>query len=342
MNRLLVFLVAFLLQAQTVAAQGDLYLYIWSEYIPDEVLEAFTEETGIKVHISTYDSNEAMYTKLKIVGQGYDLVVPSADYVGLMSAEGLLQTIDRSQLPNFANLSPAFVNQPFDPDNGYSIPYMWGSTAIAVNGARVDAASFTSLEDLWNPELDGLILLPNDPREVLGLGLLALGYSFNETDPGKLAQAAEHVKPLMERTRVFDSDSPKSALLAGEVAVAVLWNGEGYIANNENSDIAYIYPEEGFSLWVDSFCIPKNAVNVAEAHAFINYILRPEVSALISDEMGYSTPNAAALQLLPPELGGNPIVYPDEATLSRGQYLEDLGEAVQLYEDHWVRLKAGL
>jgi spermidine/putrescine transport system substrate-binding protein len=326
----------------TPALAAELYVYNWSEYLPDTVLEQFTQETGIQVVMSTYDSNEAMYSKVKMTGgKGYDIIVPSTDYVARMRAEGLLHPLQKDLLPNLANLAPNLLNQPFDPGNAYSVPYMWGSTAIAVNTADADARAVTSIADLWNPALDGKLLLPNDMRGVIGLGLKRLGYSLNDRDPAHIAEACALLKPLMARVRVFDSDSPKQALLNNEVQVAVLWNGEAYIAAGENPAIHYIYPPEGFSLWVDNLCIPKGAKNIKEAHTFINFLMRPDIAAAISEEMGYSSPNRRALALLPAEVRDNPIVYPDEATMARGEFEVDLGDAMRLYESCWMTLKTG-
>jgi spermidine/putrescine transport system substrate-binding protein len=325
----------------TWAAERKLYVYCWSEYIPEVVLEKFTAETGIKVILSTYDSNEAMYAKVKMTGKGYDLIVPSTDFVSRMRKEGLLLPLDKKLLGNLGNLNPKILDQSFDPGNSYSIPYMWGSTAIAVNTSDPVAAAVTSLADLWKPELKGKLLLPNDQRSVLGLGLKRLGYSWNETDPAHIQKACELLKPLMANVRVFDSDSPKQPLLNNEVQVAVLYSGEAYIAAHENPKIRHIYPPEGFGLWLDSLCIPKGAKNVANAHAFINFILQPIVGAAISTELGYSSPNLKAMELLPADVRGNPIVYPDEATLARGEFETDLGKVERVYEKCWTGLKTG-
>ncbi|NCD25098.1 MAG: extracellular solute-binding protein [Deltaproteobacteria bacterium] len=340
MKRLVPFILLCMVATQAWGASKELYVYNWSEYMPDSVLESFASETGIKVIMSTYDSNEAMYAKVKMVeGKGYDLIVPSTDFVSRMAKEGLLRPIDKSKLPNFANLDPHLLDQAFDPDNTYSVPYMWGSTAIAVNSSDKAAAAITSFADLWKPEFKGKLLLPNDMRGVLGMGLKRLGYSLNETDPAKVAEACALLKPLMESVRVFDSDSPKQALLNNEVQVAVLWNGEAYIASGENPDIKYVYPSEGFSLWVDNLCIPKNAGNVENAHLFIDYLLRPEVAALICQEMGYSSPNLKAKASLSDEVRTNAIVYPADADMARGEFETDLGAAIKAYEDCWLQLK---
>lgn len=340
MKRLVFTVLCLMLATQVLAASKELYVYNWSEYTPDSVLEDFTKETGIKVIMSTYDSNEALYAKIRMVdAKGYDLIVPSTDFVARMRKEGLLMPLDKTKLTNLGNVNPKLMNQSFDPDNTYSVPYMWGSTAIAVNTKDPVAAAVTSYADLWKPELKGKILLPNDMRGVLGMGLKRLGHSLNETDPAKVAEACEMLMPLMESVRVFDSDSPKQALLNNEVQAAVLWNGEAYIASGENPDIRYVYPSEGFSLWVDNLCIPRNAANVDNAHAFIDYLLRPEVAALICQEMGYSSPNLAARALLPEEVRNNAIVYPGAEDMARGEFETDLGPAVKAYEECWMRLK---
>jgi spermidine/putrescine transport system substrate-binding protein len=321
-------------------ADKVLNLYIWSEYIPEEVLADFTKETGIKVNISTYDSNEAMYAKVKLVGKGYDLVVPSSDYVGLMRRQGMLTPIDTKKISNFKFIAPQFTDQSFDPGNSYSVPYMWGSTSLAINTGILAPQTVQKIADLWKPELKGKLLMPNDPREVMGIGLKVLGYSINEKDPEHLRQAYEKLRTLMPMVRVFDSDSPKQALLSGEVAVGLVYNGEAYIANGENKAIQYIYPPEGFSLWLDSFCIPRGAEHVEAAYRFIEYVLQPKVSAMISESMGYSSPNAKVFDLLPAAMKENNIVNPPVQDVARGEFLDSLDEkTLKLYEQYWVKLK---
>lgn len=321
-------------------ADKVLNLFIWSEYIPEEVLADFTKETGIRVNIATYDSNEAMYAKVKLVGKGYDLVVPSSDYVGLMRRQGMLTPIDIKKINNFNLVAPQFTNQSFDPGNTYSVPYMWGSTALAINTSLLPRQTVLKAADLWKPELKGKLLLPNDPREVMGIGLKVLGYSINEKNPEHLRQAYEKLKALMPSVRVFDSDSPKQALLSGEVAAGLVWNGEAYIANKENKVIEYIYPPEGFSLWLDSFCVPRGAVNIEAAYRFIEYVLQPKVAAVISEAMGYSSPNTKIFDFLPADMKVNPIFNPPVQDAARGEFLDSLDEnTLKLYEQYWVKLK---
>jgi len=321
-------------------AAEELYVYNWSEYMPESILQDFEKETGIQVHMSTYDSNEAMYAKVKVLdAKGYDIIVPSTDYVARMIREGLLQKIDKQKLPNLKNIDPRLLGRPFDPENDYSIPYMWGSTAIAINTSDPVAAQVRSIADLWKPELRGKLLLPNDMRGVIGLALKRMGRSLNERDTAVVEQACAMLPDLVRNVRVFDSDSPKQALLNGEVSVAVLWNGEAYIASQENPAIEYVYPQEGYSLWIDNMCIPKNARNVDAAHRFMDYILRPDVAARVAEEFTYSSPNVPGRALLDADIQKSPIVYPSDEVLSRGEFETDLGPAVTAYEQCWMRVK---
>jgi len=322
------------------AAKKELFLFIWSEYIPDAVLEDFRKQTGITVTATTYDSSEAMYSKLKLTGgAGYDIVVPSADYVMRMGAEGLLLRIDKARLKNLRNIDPKFLDRPFDPGNAWSVPYMWGTTALAVNSARVDPKAVQSWGDLWRPEYKGRLLLPNDMRGVLGMGLKLQGRSLNSMSEAEVKAAFEKLLPLMDAVKVFDSDSPKQAILSGEVDLAVMWNGEAKVAAEEDPKIVYVYPREGFSMWMDNLSIPKGAKNADAAYAFIDYILRPEVSARICSEMGYATPNKAAMARLDAAELANPVIYPPEDAYARGEFEGNVGQAVTFYEQYWTRLK---
>src|SRR5690606_35766211 len=230
-----------------------------------------------QVEYATYESNEAMYAKVKLLdGKGYDLVVPSTFYVEKMHKEGLLQPIDKSQLSNIDNLDPALMNKDYDPGNRYSVPYLWGSTAIAVNGDDLDASQVSRWEDLWRPEYQGKLMLMDDLRDVFHAALRVKGYSNNTTDENEIREAYELLRELMPSVKTFNSDSPKTPLIQGNVSIGVIWNGEAYMAQQEMPNLAYIYPEEGAVLWVDSFVIPKNAANVDNAHKFIDFMLRAE------------------------------------------------------------------
>ena len=329
------------------AATSDvtLNLYNWSEYMPQEILDGFKEETGISVNYTTFDSNEAMYAKLKLLDDSsqYDLAIPSTYYVEKMAKEGLLQELDKSKLSNFSNLDTSFINKKVDPDNKYSIPYMWGSTGLAINGDVFDPATVNSWEDLWRPEYKNQVMLMNDMREVFGMALLTLGYSGNSSNSNEIKAAYEKLTTLMPNVKTFNSDATRIPYIEGETNIGMTWNGEAVMANEEGlTSLVYKYPTEGAILWMDNFVIPKNAKNVDAAHKFIDYLLQPENAKIVSEEIGYASPNLAARELMPEEVRNNPTIYPDQQTLSKAEFQEDVGdEALQVYQQYWDKLKTG-
>lgn len=317
-------------------------IYNWTEYIPEQVLRQFTRETGIQVEYATYESNEAMYSRLKLLdGAGYDLAVPSTFYVQKMRKEGLIQPINKAALTNYGNLDRSMMDKPYDPNNDYSVPYLWGSTSIAVNGDDVDVSSITSWADLWKPEFAGKLMIMDDVRDNFYVGLRVAGFQNNSVNENEIRAAYEKLRELWPSIKVINSDSPKSPLIRGEVSVGAIWNGEAYMAQEELPNLAYIYPEEGAVLWVDSFVIPKGAANVENAHKFIDFMLRAESAKAAIEELGYAAPNTAVLPLLDEDLRNNKTVFPDLADIERGSYHEDLGDAVLIYERYWELLRAG-
>jgi spermidine/putrescine transport system substrate-binding protein len=320
-----------------------LNLYNWSEYMPQEVLDRFTEETGIQVVYTTYDSNEAMYARLKLLDESaaYDLAVPSTYYVSKMRQEDLLMPIDRSKIEGFGNLADDLVNLDIDPDNQYSIPYLWGTTGIAVDTDDVEG-EVTAWADLWDERFQGRVMLTNDMREVFHVGLRVLGYSGNSTDPQEIEEAYEKLAELMPSVRTFNSDAPRMPYLEGEADVGMIWNGEAVMGKETMPSLEYVYPEEGIIAWLDSFVIPKNARNPEAAHQFISFVLQPEIAALISEDIGYATPNQAALELLDESVANDRASYPTDADMENAEFQADIGDdALQIYAKFWEMLKSG-
>jgi spermidine/putrescine transport system substrate-binding protein len=331
-----------LLPGITVAADKVLYFYNWSEYMPEDVLDAFEKETGIEVKYTTYDSNEAMYAKLRLLdaGNSYDLVIPSTYYVSKMRKEGLLKTIDSAQLKGFDQLDPRLVHQPFDPDNSVSVPYLWGTTGMAIN-TGASKATISRWADLWNPEFKGRIMMTNDMREVFHVGLRVLGYSGNSTSATEIEAAYEKLKTLQPAIRTYNSDAPRMPYIEGETDVGMMWNGEGFQALEDLPTLKYVYPAEGAVIWMDSFVIPKNARHPDAALAFINFTLRPEIAKIISENIGYATPNLKSRSLLDADTLNNRTIYPTDADLKNAEFQSDVGEAITVYEKYWTQLKAG-
>ncbi len=339
---ILLVLSIFTLTSFNVTAAEKVVIYNWSDYIPESLLEEFTKETGIEVEVSTYDSNETMYAKLKLLdGKGYDLAVPTTFFVEKMIRTELLQPIDKSKLKNLANLDPRMMNKAYDLNNQYSIPYLWGSTAIAVNADEIDPSGIKRWSDLWDKKYKGQILLLDDVRDIFLMGLKVKGFENNTRSEKEIEQAYLALKDLMPNVKTFLSDSPKGPMIQGEVNIAVMWNGEAYMAAKEMDNVVYIYPEEGVTLWVDSFVIPKNAANVDNAHKFIDFVLRPTSSVKILTQMGFSTPNIASLPLLDEKMRNDTMIFPAESVIKNGSFHVDLDEANIIYENYWQKLKAG-
>ncbi|MCG6215192.1 extracellular solute-binding protein [Vibrio furnissii] len=330
---------ATLFTTNAIADDQQLYFYNWSEYIPNEVLEDFTKETGIKVIYSTYESNESMYAKLKTQGSGYDLVVPSTYFVSKMRKEGMLREIDKSKLSHFSDLDPNYLNKPFDPDNKYSIPYIWGATGIGINTDMLDKSSVKNWGDLWDAKWEGQLMMMDDAREVFHIALSKLGYSPNTTDPKEIEAAYHELRKLMPNVLVFNSDFPANPYLAGEVSLGMLWNGSAYMAREEGAPIEIIWPEQGTIFWMDSIAIPAGAKNVEAAHKMIDFLLRPENAAKIALEIGYPTPVKTAYSLLPAEFAHDPNVFPPQSVMDSGVWQDEVGEAAALYEEYFQKLK---
>ncbi len=327
----------------TAATTKTLNLYNFSEFMPQAVLDGFEDETGIHVNYTTYDSNEAMYAKLKLLddSSNYDLAVAATYYVGKMAKEGLLQEIDKSKLSNFKNLDTSLLNTTVDPESKYSIPYVWGSTGIAVNGDAINPATVNSWNDLWRPEYKGQVMLMNDMRDVFGMALLTLGYSSNSSNPEEIKLAYNKLTTLMPNVETFNADAPRMPYLEGETTVGMIWNGEAVMGNDEGlRSLVYKYPTEGAMFWMDTIVIPKNAKNIDAAHRFINYILRPENGKIISEEIGYASPNLAARALMNEDKRDDTVIYPTKETMDNGEFMEDVGdEAIQIYQQYWDKLK---
>lgn len=318
-----------------------LYFYNWTEYVPSGLLEQFTRETGIKVIYSTYESNESLYAKLKTYkNSAYDLVVPSTYFIAKMSKEGMLQKIDKSKLSHFKNIDPSLLNKSFDPDNDYSIPYIWGATAIGVNTDVIDPKSITSWADLWKPQYKNSLLLTDDAREVFQIALRKLGYSGNTTDPNEIKEAYNELKKLMPNVLAFNSDNPGTPFMEGEVNLGMIWNGSAYVARQSGTPVAVIWPKEGGIFWMDSLAIPANAKNSDGALKLINFLLRPEIAIKVAETIGYPTPNLTARKQLAKEIAGDQSLYPDPGVIERGEWQSDVGESSTLYETYFQKLKA--
>ena len=293
--------------AQT-AKKPALNLFCWSEYVPQEVIDGFTKETGIKVNVENYASNEEMLSKL-LAGGKYDLIQPSEYTVEALIKANKLAPLNLENLPNLKNLDPKFTKLPFDPEGKYSVVWMAGTVGIVVNSAKIKTP-ITGYKDLFDGTHKRRIVVLNDSREIVSWALATLGIAPNDITPENLEKAKPLLATWLPQVKVYDSDSPKTALLNGDVDLGVVWSGEAAILWKKNKKFLYVLPAEGAHQFIDSLCIPNGAPNKENAEKFINYILKPEVSLLISDAFPYTNPNAAAVALLKPAQKDNPASYP--------------------------------
>jgi len=284
-------------------------LFAWTEYVPQPVIDGFTKETGIRVRYETFSSGEEMLSKLLAGGTAYDVIQPPEYIAEALIRNGLLMPLDFGQLPHFSNILPEFRGMAFDPGQKYTVPYMAGISGIVVNTAKV-RRPIRGFKDLFSPELRGRIVFVDDGREVVTAALRTLGFGPNDIRPETLARVRPLLASWFSLIKLFDSDSPKTALLNGDVDAGYVWCGEAALLWNQDHRFHFVLPEEGYHMAVDVVAIPKGAPDAAAAHAFIDYILRPEVSRQISDAFPYMNPNGAARRLLTADQLSNPASYP--------------------------------
>ena len=320
--------------------QGELNLFVWTEYLPDAVVEKFEKETGIKVNVSTYSSNEDMLAKVKSETAGaYDVLNPSDYMVAQLIAQGMLKELDFDKLPNFSHIGESYKDPAYDPGNKYSVPYMGGAGAIAVNKDKV-AKDITSYADLFDPSLEGQLVVLDDFRAVIGMTSKAIGYGLNETDPAKLAEVSEKLMELKKNVVLYDSDSPKSALISGDCSAGMIWSAEVAMAMEEVPSIEVVYPEEGAYLFFDNWVVTKESPNYENALKWINFILDPENMELVLAEFPYLCANTDAIEKMGEEYSGNAAKNPPADVISKGSYVENLDSAtLDIYNEMWTKLK---
>lgn len=319
---------------------GTLNLFIWTEYVPDSVIEKFEEEYGVKVNVTTFSTNEDMLAKVKSESEGtYDIVQPSDYMVSQMIAQDMLMPLDKDAITNISNIGEEYLDLAYDPGNVYSVPYQGGACAIAVNTAKVDL-NITKYADLFDPSLKNSLLVLDDYRAVIGMTARSMGYGMSETDPATIAKIEEKLLTLKDNIKIYDSDSPKSSLISGDCTVAFCWNAEIALAMAENPDIQVVYPEEGPYLFMDNWCVTKGAKNSENAMKFINFMLEAETSQMVSEEYPYLNPNKSAIELLGSDYSDNPAKNPPAEAITSGEYLENVDtDTIAAYDEMWTKLK---
>jgi len=302
----------------------------WSSYIPNKVIKDFEKEYNIKVNYGTYSSNEELLAKITSSKEGtYDLIFPSDYMIELMIEKELLEPLDKTKIPNYNNINKIFLNQKYDKNNNYSLPFLAATVVIAVDTENIKN-SINGYNDLLNEEYKNNIVLLDDQRIIIGMALHALGYDMNEVDEEKLKEAKEWLLKLKNNVKAFDSDSPKTFLITNEVDIGVMWNAEATLAKEYNDNIKIIYPYEGHALSVDNYAIIKGAKNKDNAHLFINYLLRDDISQKIVSDYPYISTNKNI---------NNMNSYELENIINTGTYVENIGSNISLYDKLWADIK---
>ncbi len=325
----------------------ELNLFVWTEYIPTDMVECFELVYGVQVNLDEYSSNEEMFAKLAAGGTSYDMAQPTDYIVPLMVRSDMLQEIDKSRFLALKNIDPNYLGFDFDPENTHSIPYQAGTDALIYNADTVTTPP-TSWADLWNPEYAGRMVFLDDSRAVIGFTLVTLGYDPNTTNPAELEEAKAKLAELIPNVKLFDSDSPKTALIAGDVDLGMTWTGEAFLANQENPAITYVYPTEGAVLWQDNWVILKDAGNLDAVYAWLNYTNQGNIFWMMLRDFPYTNPNSAALAFAKdnhPELYdayiNSPVTNTPAEAIANGWRVEDVGEATPLYDQVWTEIKGG-
>lgn len=324
----------------------EINIFTWTEYVPADILECFGLVYDVKVNTDYFSSNEELNAKMtfgKDTTQ-YDVIHPSDYMIKVLAREDVLQSLDQSKLPNIKNLDGELIKAYGDTVK-YIVPYQMGTQAIVYNSSTVPNPP-ESWADLWSPEYKGRIVAVDDSRVLIGAALLTLGYDINTTDPGQLKQAKEKLIELMPNIKVFDSDSPKTPLIAGDVDLGVVWNGEAFLAQRENPDFQYAFPKEGSIIFYDGMGIPRNAPHADAAYAWLNYLLQGDVNWLTLVDYPYTNPNRAAVDFAKqnhPDVYdayiSSPITNTPAQYFMQGHNVEDVGDALPLYDEIWTEVK---
>ncbi|OJY43292.1 MAG: spermidine/putrescine ABC transporter substrate-binding protein PotF [Rhizobiales bacterium 64-17] len=357
---MLVTMVGALLPMSTMAQQRTLNVYNWSDYIDPQVLADFTKETGIKVQYDTFDANEVLETKLLAGKSGYDIVVPTAYFLERQIKASVFLPLDKAKLPNLKNAWPEITQRlaAYDPGNRFAVNYMWGTTGIGYNVKKArDILGADARIDSWDlvfkPEnlakfKDCGVHMLDSPDDIIPAALHYLGLDVNATDPATLDRAGNLILKVRPFVRKFHSSEYLNALASGEICLVVGWSGDIKQAQKRAAeakngvDIAYAIPKEGTQMWFDNLAIPKDAKNIEEAHAFINYLLRPEVAARNSNFISYANGNLASQPLLDKAVRDDPGVYPDAAMMSRLYTVRAHDARTQRVINRlWTRIKTG-
>lgn len=315
-----------------------LYYFTWSDYVGPNLIQEFEAQTGAKVVVDTFGSNEELLAKLQSGATGYDVAVPSDFMVSIMMKLGLLAELNLSSIPNADLLLDRLQHLPFDPGHRYSIPYLWGTVGIGYDSSVISTPP-DSWDVLWDPRHKGRISMLNDQREVFGLALRSLGASINSRNPAVIDRAKQKLLQQKALVKAYTSENYDQLLAAGEVVLAHGWGGAVARAAVQRPSIKYVIPKEGGTIWSDCLVVLQSSRNKDLAMRFVNYLLDRQVAAQTTNRLRFASSNREAKALVSPELREDPAVYPPDSAFERLEWMEDLGETIRLYDRGWTELK---
>jgi len=321
------------------SGKPKLHVYNWGDYIDESVIKEFEKEYGVDVIYETFATNEEMYVKIKAGTANYDVAIPSDYMIQKMINEGLLHKINLDNVPNFALIEDRFKNLPYDPNNEYSVPYMWGTVGIIYNKTMVDE-QVDSWDILWDEKYKKKILMLDSQRESIGVALKKLGYSLNSRNEKELEEAKQLLIQQIPLVLAYVVDEVKDKMIGNEAALAVVWSGDAVYMKRENPDLEYVIPKEGSNIWYDAMVIPKTSQNKELAEKFIDFMCRTEIAYRNADYIGYSTPHKEVMTMLPKELTSDPAYYPDEGELHNSEVFEDISDVLPIYDKIWTEVKS--
>jgi spermidine/putrescine transport system substrate-binding protein len=313
----------------------------WSKYIGKDTLTNFTARTGIKVNYEEFADEEEMFAKLRSGARGYDLIIGTDYMMPRLKGLNVIDPYPEGALKNLGNIDPQFRNTPFDPDNAFSVPYLWGTTGIGYNKKLMTKAP-TSWKDLWDEKFSGKISMLDNARDCISTGLLLTGHKETDADDATFQQVRELLLKQRPLVKQYTSSTYMDSLVAGELFMSMAWSGDVLQASRENPQLDYVIPKEGSYMWVDSLCLVRGSENREDALRLVDYLLEPEVGADIANTVRYATPNAKAKEKLEPALRRDPRVFPDKKVASHLQFHSLLDPATaQLWNDTWSDIKVG-
>ena len=341
MKRIKSFILVFVALAIGITTVGcgkqkeTLNVYNWGDYIDTTIIEDFEKEYNIKLNYDTFATNEDLYVKIKQGGSSYDVLFPSDYMIERMINEDMLVKLNKDNIPNLEKVDNKFIDLDFDPNNEYSVPYMWGTVGILYN-KNVVKEKVDSWDILWNEKYANQIVMLYSQRDAIAVALKKLGYSMNTRNEKELEEAKEELIKQKPLVYAYLGDEIKDIMVSEDAALGIVWSGDAVVMIDENPNLEYVIPKEGTNLWFDNMVIPKSSKNKEAAEKFINFLARPDIAARNAEYIGYSSPIPEAVNLLPEEIQNSKVAYPSDQEIENTEIFKDPKDIIEVYDRIWT------